>query len=158
MGDYAEQASSEGGTPAPQQTKDQAVAEAKRKQAELEASRPPRPEGMSKNAYKKMIRDMEWEKKKGERKQKRKLKAEAAKKRKRERIEAGDLSVIKLRKSLKKTSDNEASSVRIAIDMSFEEYMIDKDLVKLTKQVERCYSQNRRAQHPIQYYITGFQG
>jgi tRNA (guanine9-N1)-methyltransferase len=53
-------------------------------------------------------------------------------------------------------SDPRASAVRVALDMSFDHVMSDlpKDVAKLTKQIERCYGDNRRAAHPLQLHIT----
>ncbi|XP_012282515.1 tRNA methyltransferase 10 homolog A [Orussus abietinus] len=46
----------------------------------------------------------------------------------------------------------------VTIDLSFDELMIGKDLAKLTKQILRCYSLNRRSDAPIQFSITNFNG
>lgn len=54
--------------------------------------------------------------------------------------------------------DKEASGVTVAVDVGYEELMSDADIVKLTKQLQRCYSQNRRADHPLQFHITSFGG
>lgn len=59
-------------------------------------------------------------------------------------------------KKFKSMSSEDASSLRIAIDLSFDDLMSDRDLQKLLKQVQRVYSINRRAQHPVQLYLTSF--
>lgn len=48
--------------------------------------------------------------------------------------------------------------VRVTIDMSFDDLMIDKDIAKLTKQILRCYTLNRRAIAPMQFSLTSFNG
>ena len=58
-----------------------------------------------------------------------------------------------------KTMDSEdALSLKVAIDLSFDDLMSDKDIKKLMKQVQRCYAENRRALHPLQLYLTSFGG
>ena len=49
-----------------------------------------------------------------------------------------------------------ASRVQLVLDMSLDKYMLEcpKDMVKLAKQIERCYGANRRAAHPLQLHLT----
>lgn len=51
-----------------------------------------------------------------------------------------------------------ACTLTVTIDLSFDELMIDKDIAKLTKQILRCYTLNRRAAAPMQFSLTGFTG
>ncbi|XP_070515716.1 tRNA methyltransferase 10 homolog A isoform X2 [Cardiocondyla obscurior] len=51
-----------------------------------------------------------------------------------------------------------ACKLTITIDLSFDELMIDKDIAKLTKQILRCYTLNRRAKAPMQFSLTSFTG
>ena len=59
-------------------------------------------------------------------------------------------------KKFKSMTSEDASSLRIGIDLSFDDLMSDRDIQKLLKQVQRAYSVNRRAQHPVQLYLTSF--
>lgn len=52
----------------------------------------------------------------------------------------------------------DALPLKVAIDLSFDDLMSDKDIKKLMKQVQRCYSENRRSPHPLQLYLTSFGG
>ena len=61
-------------------------------------------------------------------------------------------------KKFKLMSSEHASSVRIAIDLSFDDLMNDRDIHKLLKQIQRTYSMNRRARHPVQLFLTSFGG
>ena len=61
-------------------------------------------------------------------------------------------------KKLKTMNSEGASSLRIAVDMSFDDLMTDRDIVKLLKQVQRSYASNRRSEHPVQLYLTSFNG
>lgn len=46
----------------------------------------------------------------------------------------------------------------VTIDLSFDHLMIDKDIAKLTKQILRCYTLNRRAVAPMQFSLSSFTG
>lgn len=46
----------------------------------------------------------------------------------------------------------------VTIDLSFDDLMIDKDIAKLTKQILRCYTLNRRATAPLQFSLSSFTG
>ena len=59
-------------------------------------------------------------------------------------------------KKFKLMSSEHASSLRIAIDLSFDDLMTDRVMGKLWKQIQRTYSINRRAMHPVQLYLTSF--
>lgn len=48
--------------------------------------------------------------------------------------------------------------IGITVDLSFDDLMIDKDIAKLTKQILRCYTLNRRAIAPMQFSLTSFNG
>lgn len=55
-------------------------------------------------------------------------------------------------------SDPQASKQRVAIDLDFEEYMDDKDIKKMAKQLQTCYAFNRRLPHPLQLHLTSLKG
>ncbi|XP_078371001.1 tRNA methyltransferase 10 homolog A-like [Oculina patagonica] len=61
-------------------------------------------------------------------------------------------------KKIKLMSSKDASPLRIAIDLSFDDLMNDRDIHKLLKQIQRTYSINRRAKHPVQLFLTSFGG
>ncbi|VDQ07236.1 unnamed protein product [Trichobilharzia regenti] len=44
---------------------------------------------------------------------------------------------------------------KVVIDCAYDHLMSFKDICKLAQQVTKCYSINRRAEHPVQLYITG---
>ncbi|XP_047242635.1 RNA (guanine-9-)-methyltransferase domain-containing protein 2 isoform X2 [Girardinichthys multiradiatus] len=50
------------------------------------------------------------------------------------------------------------SSLRLVVDCSFDNLMLIKDVRKLHKQIQRCYAENRRASHPVQFYLTSLGG
>ena len=95
-----------------------------------------------------------------QRKVKRKEKKERKKAEKRKLQEEGETSASadSFPKKFKSMSSDDASSLRIAIDLSFDDLMSDRDIHKLLKQVQRTYSINRRAKHPVQLYLTSFGG
>ncbi|XP_060790117.1 RNA (guanine-9-)-methyltransferase domain-containing protein 2 isoform X2 [Neoarius graeffei] len=85
--------------------------------------------------------------KRKERKQQRKLERQA---------QAEDRSDCPDRKRVRKEA--EPSPLRLVIDCSFDSLMMLKDVKKLHKQIQRCYAENRRAAHPVQFYITSHGG
>ena len=50
------------------------------------------------------------------------------------------------------------NKLRIAIDCSFDDLMSEKDVTKLGKQIQRCYSINRHMDDPLQLHLTNIQG
>ncbi|XP_064402113.1 tRNA methyltransferase 10 homolog A-like isoform X4 [Halichondria panicea] len=127
---------------------------------------------MSKTQWKKKLKHQKklkkWEKMKQESKVRRKERQSLLKKErqalgglpppKKTRLEDGGSSKSSQRGSYKKMSDEGASSVRVAVDCSFEQLMSAKDQLKLIKQLQRCYAANRRSVAPLQYYVTSFGG
>nr|CAB3267255.1 tRNA methyltransferase 10 homolog A-like [Phallusia mammillata] len=45
----------------------------------------------------------------------------------------------------------------IAVDLSFDKLMTNRDIQKLGKQIAWCYKENRRSTHPVQYHICGLE-
>ncbi|EDV21058.1 uncharacterized protein TRIADDRAFT_60447 [Trichoplax adhaerens] len=106
---------------------------------------------LTKNQIKKIARRQRLlEKVKSNRKQERIKRKE----RRRLRIANGDVQP----RAIKSMSSKCASNIRVAIDMSFDHLMTDGDIAKLLKQLQRCYAENRRAEHALQFYITGLGG
>lgn len=111
---------------------------------------------LSKRQKKKLLKRQRWidtreERKKKEReKQKRRLEAKRA---------AGEICGNVLRKRLKgATMAGSSCKQRVAVDMSFDDLMIEKHLAQCVKQISRCYSANRRVSDPLQFYVTNFEG
>ena len=44
------------------------------------------------------------------------------------------------------------------MDCSFDDLMAERDIVKLSKQIQRCYALNRHMAQPIQFHLTNIQG
>lgn len=116
---------------------------------------------MSKKQRKRLMKhQMFLEKRKIKRQEKRERKKEEKRKLREERKADGSEALINVAgafpKRFKSMASKEASSLRIAIDLSFDDFMSDRDMMKLLKQVQRTYSVNRRAEHPVQLYLTSF--
>lgn len=111
-------------------------------------------EQISKRQMKKLIKQKQWEEQRELRKQKRKAK------RKRKQLERqcklGSNSDGYDRKRIRR--DVVHSTLRLIIDCSFDSLMVLKDIKKLHKQIQRCYAENRRALHPVQFYLTSHGG
>ncbi|KAG8433155.1 hypothetical protein GDO86_017443 [Hymenochirus boettgeri] len=103
---------------------------------------------------KKLLKQKQWEDQRDLRKQKRKEKRQ---KRKQERETQGEQKIdITGRKRI--CREIQPSSVRLIIDCSFDNLMALQDVKKLNKQIRRCYAENRRATHPVQFYLTSHGG
>lgn len=109
-------------------------------------------EGLSKNQMKKLRKKKHFQEM---RPLKRKRERERRKERRKEMKLAGTLP----QKVRCKTMDYaEASKISVAIDLDFPEFMVESDQRKVVKQVKLCYTNNRKAVHPLQFYITSFTG
>jgi tRNA (guanine9-N1)-methyltransferase len=54
--------------------------------------------------------------------------------------------------------ENSSCRIRICIDCRYDSMMSDKDIGSLQKQIAFCYSSNRRASAPCQFYLTNVDG
>ncbi|XP_031231498.1 tRNA methyltransferase 10 homolog A [Mastomys coucha] len=110
-------------------------------------------EPMSKRQLKKLLKQKQWEEQREQRKEKRK------EKRKRKKLARRQLESNSDGNDRKRTRrDVTRSSLRLIIDCSFDDLMVLKDIKKLHKQIQRCYAENRRAPHPVQFYLTSHGG
>ncbi|XP_043265142.1 tRNA methyltransferase 10 homolog A isoform X1 [Colletes gigas] len=110
---------------------------------------------ISKRQLKKVRKREKWLERKDEKRIKEREKA----RQKRAFARANNIDLGPSRKALKKSTMADSScKVGVTIDMSFDDLMIDKDIAKLTKQILRCYTLNRRANAPMQFSLTGFNG
>uniref|UniRef100_A0A674C7Y3 tRNA methyltransferase 10 homolog A n=1 Tax=Salmo trutta TaxID=8032 RepID=A0A674C7Y3_SALTR len=112
-------------------------------------------ETLSKKQRKKLMRHQKWEEERNLRKQKRKEKRQKRSLERKNQGEEGGEFVG--RKRLRKEVTT-SSPLRLVIDCSFDNLMMFKDVRKLHKQIQRCYSVNRRAVHPVQFYLTSLGG
>lgn len=113
---------------------------------------------MSKRALKKQRKRQEWLDTRKERREKEKLKRKSKiEKRKQENPNLPSYSAS--RKILKKSaSEKEKSQVHVVFDFSFGQLMNQRDRGKCLKQLLRCYSMNRRFDHPLNLHISSFGG
>ncbi|XP_053668644.1 tRNA methyltransferase 10 homolog A [Anopheles marshallii] len=129
-------------------------AEKQEENNQLNTTQPP--VELSKRQRKKLLKLENWEKKKKEKRLKEKEKMRT------KRIEAvrQGLPVRNgpSRKELKrhKPSYTEAT-IEIAVDLSFDQMMIDKDVAKCVKQLLRIYTLNRRSERPIPLHFVGIE-
>ncbi|KAF4089353.1 hypothetical protein AMELA_G00065460 [Ameiurus melas] len=111
-------------------------------------------ETLSKRQKKKLLKQQQWEEQRDLRKQKRKERKQQRKLERQAQVE--DRTDCPDRKRVRKEA--EPSPLRLVIDCSFDSLMMLKDVKKLHKQIQRCYAENRRAAHPVQFYITSHAG
>ncbi|XP_015271447.1 PREDICTED: tRNA methyltransferase 10 homolog A, partial [Gekko japonicus] len=111
-------------------------------------------EAMSKRQRKKLMRQKQWEEQRDLRKKKRKEKHLKRKLERQSQLESSNEGSI--RKHMHR--DIVPSTLRLIIDCSFDSLMEIKDVKKLHKQIQRCYAENRKALHPVQFYLTSHGG
>lgn len=111
-------------------------------------------EPISKRQMKKLIKQKQWEEQRELRKQKRKEKRKRKKLERQCQLESN--SDGNDRKRIRRHVAH--STLRLIIDCSFDDLMVLKDIKKLHKQIQRCYAENRRALHPVQFYLTSHGG
>lgn len=110
---------------------------------------------LSKRQMKKLKKRDKWL----ERKVEKRLRERAKAREKRAFARANNIDLGPSRKALKKSTMAKSDcKVGVTIDLSFDDLMIDKDIAKLTKQILRCYTLNRRAAAPMQFSLTNFTG
>uniref|UniRef100_A0A3P8T8V0 tRNA methyltransferase 10 homolog A n=1 Tax=Amphiprion percula TaxID=161767 RepID=A0A3P8T8V0_AMPPE len=108
---------------------------------------------LSKRQRKKLLKQQKWEDERELRKQRRKERKQQ-RRLQRQDDEGGDGQSFRKRPRREVTP----SSLRMVVDCSFDDLMLIKDVRKLHKQIQRCYAENRRALHPVQFYLTSLGG
>eukprot|EP00041_Stephanoeca_diplocostata_P017837 m.367518 g.367518 ORF g.367518 m.367518 type:complete len:385 (+) comp20835_c0_seq1:209-1363(+) len=112
---------------------------------------------LSKNAKKRLARDLAWAQGAEARRKKRRLKQkEAAKKKKELYQEQGVKPPTNPRK--RSYQGPIQTQQRVAIDMDFDKYHQVKDVKKLIKQVQTCYAVNRRGKAAVDFHLTSLTG
>ncbi|XP_067381171.1 RNA (guanine-9-)-methyltransferase domain-containing protein 2 isoform X2 [Channa argus] len=111
---------------------------------------------LSKRQRKKLLKQQKWEEERGLRKQRRKERKQQRRLERQSLKEEDGGYTQSARKRLCK--EVTPSSLRVIVDCSFDNLMLIKDVCKLHKQIQRCYAENRRALHPVQFYLTSLGG
>uniref|UniRef100_A0A182Q2E7 tRNA (guanine(9)-N(1))-methyltransferase n=1 Tax=Anopheles farauti TaxID=69004 RepID=A0A182Q2E7_9DIPT len=119
---------------------------------ELQPSEPPAE--LSKRQRKKLLKLQNWEERKREKRLKEREKAKA---KRLEAIERGlPVRTGPSRKELKRRQHTYSeATIEVAIDLSFDQLMIDKDVAKCVKQLLRIYTLNRRSELPVPLHFVG---
>ncbi|XP_075607671.1 tRNA methyltransferase 10 homolog A isoform X1 [Balearica regulorum gibbericeps] len=111
-------------------------------------------ESMSKRQRKKLLKQKQWEEQKDLRRQKRKEKRQKRKLERQSKLDSNNEGND--RKRMRR--EVVPSTLRLIVDCSFDDLMVLKDVKKLHKQIQRCYAENRKAFHPVQFYLTSHGG
>lgn len=106
---------------------------------------------LSKNARKRLARQQAYEAARPERVRKNKEKKLAKREAYKAALEKGEMQANKSPRLKQVPSD-----LRILLDCSFDHLMSDKEIRSMTSQITRCHSDNRRAQHPCNIIVTGW--
>ena len=112
------------------------------------------PDGMTKSGRKKLTKRLHFEFFK---KIRRKIEREKWK-RKRKKANTEGIVLPPKRRKAANTLAESTNKLRIAVDCSFDDLMAETDIVKLSKQIQRCYALNRHMDQPIQFHLTNIQG
>lgn len=113
-------------------------------------------ETLSKRQQKKLIKLAQWEVKK---KEKRLKEREKYREKRKNAVANGDpIRTGQSRKALKHNRmDDSPNLITVAVDLEFDDLMIDKDVCKCAKQLLWVYTINRKAAMPLHLYYTGLQ-
>ena len=76
---------------------------------------------------------------------------------KRKKAEERGAAQVSKRQKVNTVKDSE-NKLKIAIDCSFDDLMSEKDVSKLSLQIQRCYSINRHMENPLQLHFTNIDG
>lgn len=113
-------------------------------------------ETLSKRQRKKLLKQQKWEEEREQRKQRRKeRKLQHRQERQNQRDQEGRDGQSSRKRPRREVTP---SALRLVVDCSFDDLMLIKDVRKLHKQIQRCYAENRRASHPVQFYLTSLGG
>ncbi|KAG4301235.1 hypothetical protein PCANB_002533 [Pneumocystis canis] len=107
---------------------------------------------LSKKTIKKILKKQKWEETKIKRRQYKKERTKIKKTERRKRLEETGVIPVKLKKN------QIPSDINVIIDCEFDDKMIDKEIISLSSQLTRCYSDNRKSSYPLQLYVTSFGG
>ncbi|KAI1184749.1 tRNA-methyltransferase-domain-containing protein [Nemania serpens] len=118
---------------------------------------------MSKSKLKKLRRQQKWEEGKEGRRIKRRDKRHERQSRKRARREEEIAAAAAEGREPNLNTDRRDKPrvkvpVAIIVDCQYEKYMQEGELVSLSSQITRCYSDNKAAQHPVHLYISSYGG
>ncbi|XP_072232201.1 tRNA methyltransferase 10 homolog A isoform X1 [Leuresthes tenuis] len=113
-------------------------------------------QSVSKRQMKKLLKQKKWEEERELRKQRRKERKQQRRQQRQNHQEEEGQDGQSARKRLRR--EVMPSSLRLVVDCSFNNLMLIKDVRKLHKQIQRCYAENRRASHPVQFYLTSLGG
>ncbi|XP_042368311.1 RNA (guanine-9-)-methyltransferase domain-containing protein 2 [Plectropomus leopardus] len=111
---------------------------------------------VSKRQRKKLLKQQKWEEERELRKQRRKERKQQRRLQRHNHQEEEGGEALNFRKRPRR--EVTPSSLRLVVDCSFDNLMLIKDVGKLHKQIQRCYAENRRASHPVQFYLTSLGG
>lgn len=132
--------------------KQQILPEPSASPADPSAAADQQPQPLSKRAQKKLVKLAQWEVKK---KEKRLKEREKYRQKRAEAVALGIPRTTPSRKALKhNTMAASSNRIRVAIDLDFDDLMIDKDVCKCAKQLLWVYTINRKAACPMQLHFT----
>ncbi|OWB70105.1 hypothetical protein B5S30_g5562 [[Candida] boidinii] len=118
------------------------------------------PEGMSKKQWKKLKKRELWELNKEKNKVDKRVKKKQARLNKRLKIQEllskGEEIDSLMKKKHKKIEDQIKTGCKIIIDCEFDELMMPKEVISLSNQITRCYSDNKKNNYNFELIVSSF--
>lgn len=116
------------------------------------------PQGMSRNQYKKILKQKKWDEEKDEYRQKRRDKKKLARARKSERkVQGTEVENSYHQQTKRRIVDEQTpTNVRVVMDCDFDDLMNDKEIVSMSNQITRCYSAKRHSLYDVDLIISNF--
>lgn len=110
---------------------------------------------LSRRQLRKLKKRQYWESMRQER---RRQERQRRQERKREARASGQEMPNRKRLKVNKSVDESKCKISVVIDMSFDDYMSEKDMKKALTQIQYSYSANRRSENPMRLLISSFCG
>lgn len=121
---------------------------------------PPVPEGMSKSAWKRLIKKQKHEQERDQWVAMRREKRREQKVKRRAKEKENKIKQVLPGDEIKRPvlAGQQPSGVGVYIDCSFDDMMKEGEVISLSQQIIRCYAQNKRAVKPVDLEIYGLEG
>ncbi|VEU21520.1 DEKNAAC102474 [Brettanomyces naardenensis] len=124
--------------------------------------RPKIPDGMSKHQWKKMVKRQRWVENKGKMKESRRERKKERNEERKRKIE--DLKskgedyteLLRHKKPRIEVEDQVSTGAKVIIDCAFDDLMLEKEVVSLSSQITRSYSENKGGHNRVELLVTSF--
>lgn len=118
------------------------------------------PEGMSKNAWKRLQKQKRWDESKEQYREARREKKRAMRQRRRlrDKLVPLDNNYHTASKGRKLPEHQTPTGVQFIMDCDFDDLMNEREIVSMSNQIARCYSAKRHCEYDVDLVISAFNG